>query len=134
MQQKENTKINEHMLNDDSEFIEIKQFNKLTNTLYSMRYRILKTILLFFGWISMSINTELIAPSLEDVRILLSINYQQISLMLIIRTIGYLIVTALFGLILDKLLNYSDIIIAISKIFMIIRKHAINICHFLNIF
>lgn len=91
-------------------------------SVYTSRYRVLKTILLLLTWISMSFNKEIISPALEDLRILLSINYQQVTYMFIVRVIGSMIATASIGLVLDRLLNHSDIMIAVFKLIFAIRK------------
>lgn len=86
---------------------------------YSMKYRIIRSIFLIYSWISLGFNMELIGPCLEDLRILLGVNYQSISFALIVRNIGYLSLTLISGYIHDKLGNYTDLLMAISNLFII---------------
>jgi fucose permease len=90
------------------------------NEKYTNRYRLAKTLLLILTFISFGLNFELIGPTLEDLRVYMNVNYSQISFSLVMRSIGYLGLTALFGLILDKFTNYFDILMSISSLIVAI--------------
>ncbi|CAF1128487.1 unnamed protein product [Brachionus calyciflorus] len=106
---------------------------------YTLNYRIIKTTLLIFAWISFGLNLEIIGPTFEDLKIYLQVNYSSISFALVLRNIGYLILTILFGLVLDKYSKYSETlmsiasaVIAISNFLMpITRNYLIQIFYFL---
>ena len=89
---------------------------------YSMRYRILKTVLLIFAWISFGLNNEIISSTYEDLRISLSLNYDGISTAIVLRGIGLFIMMFFSGYLYDKLSNYSDLLMAISGFFLVLRK------------
>jgi fucose permease len=95
----------------------IEIFSKNRNELekYSKKYRFFKAILLIFAWIAFGFNLEVIGPTLEDLRHFLNINYVQISLSLALRNLGFLCMTLVFGLVLDKVGNYIDIWMAFSS-------------------
>ena len=46
---------------------------------YSTRYRVLKTCLLIFAFISYGVNFEIVGPTLEDLRVQMNVNYTRIS-------------------------------------------------------
>lgn len=89
---------------------------------YSKKYRILKTLLVICGWITLSFNVEMIGPALEDLKILLNTNYQQIAFSVIVKNIGYLSMIMFSGYILEKFSNYTETLMGISKILIVIRK------------
>ncbi len=89
---------------------------------YTTRYRIAKTILMIFAWITFGINNEIVATALEDLKVLLQTNYQDIGFALVLRNIGYMSVTAFIGLVYDRFIDHSETIMAFAKILMIIRK------------
>jgi fucose permease len=93
-----------------------------TNDQYTARYRILKSILMILAWISFGINMELTGSAFEDLKILLNVNYQNIAFTLVVRSIGYILMTLTIGLFMDKILNYSDLLMAGAKLLIIIRK------------
>ncbi len=88
---------------------------------YSLRYRILKTILLITAWISFGMNKEIIGSTLEDLRIYLKLNYNGISFGLVIRNLGTLFMMLFSGYLYDKLTNYADLLMAISGLFLAFR-------------
>jgi hypothetical protein len=98
--------------------IEIKKRQATANN-YSLRYRIAKTIFMVFAWISFGMNSGLLGLALEDLKILLQTNYKDIVLSLVIRNIGYIVVTTFIGLVFDKLSGYSDLLMAFAKLMMI---------------
>ena len=89
---------------------------------YSTTYRILKTLMLFLAWISFGINSEIIGSTLEDLKILLNLNYETVSFGLTIRNIGFLVTICFSGILYDKLSKYAELIMAISGFFLILRK------------
>ena len=92
------------------------------NKEYSKKYRILKTLLVICSWISLSFNVEMIGPSLEDLKILLSTNYQQIAFSVIIKNIGYLSMIMISGYLLERFSNYTETLMGIANLFIVIRK------------
>lgn len=104
----------------DNKSENIKQ--KTSVNLYSRKYRILKTILMITAWVSFGINFELIGAALEDLKILLNVNYEKIALALIMRSIGGMLITIFAGLLMDKLKNYSEFMFAFGKFLMISCK------------
>jgi FHS family Na+ dependent glucose MFS transporter 1 len=93
---------------------------------YTMKYRIFKTLLMIFAWVSFGINLELIGTALEDLRILLNVDYQQMSFALSSRSTSYMIVTLIIGLVMDKLIKYSELLMAVAKLLIIIRNYIFN--------
>lgn len=89
---------------------------------YTLRYRVIKTILFHFSCLSLGLTMELYGVTIEDLKILLNVNYQQVSTLLIGRIVGYLVSLSLIGIIIDSYLKYSDILIAIANIGLSIRK------------
>lgn len=79
---------------------------------FSLKYRVLKTFLLIFAFVSFGLNFELIGPTLEDLRMLLDLSYPDISLALVLRNVGYLILTLLLGLFIGDLTNRQDLLMA----------------------
>jgi hypothetical protein len=95
----------------------IKQTDK-----YTYLYRIVKTCLLVLAWVSFGINNEIVGSTLEDLRILLNSNYENISLALELRGLGYLIFVLFSGVFYDKFSDYADLIMAIASFFFAFRK------------
>jgi hypothetical protein len=100
---------------------------------YSQKYRILKTVLLVFAWLTLGCNQELPRVVLEDLKILLDTNYYYISLLLIIRSCGILLVTVFIGIIYDKFTGYSDTIISLGN-FILITSEFLSLDRILEIF
>ena len=86
-------------------------------TLYSFKYRIVKTIVLILAWIILGLNQEIIGSTMEDLKIYLNVDYYTINLITGIRQIGSLIATCVSGALLDKFSNYAESILAISCLF-----------------
>jgi F0F1-type ATP synthase assembly protein I len=59
---------------------------------------------------------------MEDLKILLGVEYEAMSFSLVIRNIGYMVVTVFIGLVIDKLVNYSEALMALAKLLIILRK------------
>jgi hypothetical protein len=85
---------------------------------YSFNYRIVKTALLIFTWISFGLNFEMIGSTMEDLKIFLDVNYSKYSFGLVLRNSGYLAFTLSLGLCMDRITNYSDILIAVASLFI----------------
>ncbi|CAF0745945.1 unnamed protein product [Brachionus calyciflorus] len=86
-------------------------------SLYSFKYRIIKTIVLILAWITYGLNQEIIGSTMEDLKIYLNVDYHTINLIIGIRQIGALIGTCISGAIVDKFSNYAELILAISCLF-----------------
>jgi hypothetical protein len=89
---------------------------------YTTCYRLAKTVFMVFAWISFGMNMDIVSPSLEDLKILLQINYQDIAFGLVLRSIGQMVVTTFIGLVFDKLSGHTELIMAFTKIMMISSK------------
>ncbi|RNA38239.1 sodium-dependent glucose transporter 1A-like [Brachionus plicatilis] len=89
--------------------------NRNKSESYTLYYRFLKTVLLIFAWISFGLNFEIVGPTFEDLKTYLQVNYSSISFALVLRNIGYLSLTVLFGLVLDKYSKYSENLMAFSS-------------------
>ena len=98
----------------------LNKSNQNNNTM-SRNIRITKTILLACIWISLGFNIEIFGPALEDFKILFNINYENIAIILIMRTTGNIIATFLTGLILDRVLKHSNIVIITAMLIFIMR-------------
>lgn len=83
---------------------------------YSFNYKIVKTGLLILTWISFGLNFEMIGSTMEDLKIFLDVNYSTYSFGLVLRNSGYLAFTLMLGFCLDRLTNYSDILMAVSSL------------------
>lgn len=92
--------------------------NRRKDEKYTMKYRFAKTVVLILAWVSLGINLEMIGPTLEDLKIYLNIDYTTISLALILRNCSYMGMTILFGLFINKLNNYYEIVMACSSAIM----------------
>ena len=98
---------------------------------YSSGYRVAKTLLLILGWVTYGMNNEIVGPTFEDLRLLLGLNYGQISLTLVVRALGKLLFIPLGGLILDKWTqNNANLVMVVSGMlvaapnFVIASKYA----------
>ena len=99
-----------------------KYINRRKDEKYTMKYRIVKTLVLILAWVSLGVNLEMIGPTLEDLKIFLNIDYSTISLALILRNFSYLGVTVIFGLFLQKCTKYYELIMAFSSATMALGK------------
>ncbi len=63
---------------------------------------------------------EPIGVALEDLRILLDVDYKSISVALVSRSISYMVVTVFIGFVIDKLSKYSEFMMAFAKLLMTI--------------
>lgn len=93
-----------------------ESINAPVTSLYTRKYRILKTILLHLAYLQLGMNNEIFGVVLEDLRILLKINYQAASSLIIAKIVGYIVFVAFVGFIIDRFIKYSDLIIAGSTI------------------
>lgn len=91
-------------------------------SIYTYRYRVIKTILLHLAYMSLGLNNELFGVSIEDLKILLNVNYQSIATVLVVKIIGYMFFVSLVGFVVDRLINYSDFLITIASVLYLIRK------------
>ena len=93
---------------------------------YSLKYRIFKTLLLILAWISFGVNNEIISSTLEDLRILLNLNYERVSFLLVVKSIGYLVTICFSGILYDRLSKFSEMIMSISCLLKILRNLKFN--------
>lgn len=89
---------------------------------YTYRYRILKTVLLIFAWISFGINNEIIASTYEDLKILLNLNYNGIATALVLNSVGFLCTMFISGYLYDRFSSHAELLMAISGFFLVTRK------------
>lgn len=101
----------------------IEALEKKSKNSYSQKYRIIKTILMICAWISFGLNFELIGTALEDLKILLNVDYRNMANSYILRNTSYMIVTVFIGLVMDKLSNYSETLMAFAKALIILRMY-----------
>lgn len=89
----------------------------------TMRFRILKTLLLVCAWISFGMNFEVIGSTLEDLKLFLQVDYHCVSFNLVLRNIGYLTTVSLSGFLLDRYSEYTDLFMCLASLFFAIRKN-----------
>ena len=89
---------------------------------YTLNYRFVKTALLIFAWVSYSVNFEMIGPTFEDLRHYLECDYTSISFGLVLRNLGFLVFTFIFGLVFDRVAKFSELLLAISSFIIAISK------------
>ena len=85
---------------------------------YSSKYRILKTILMVFAWISFGINQELARITLEDLKILLEVNYEGISFVILMRFAGAMVSAVFSGYLMNTFSLHMETILAVGKLLM----------------
>ena len=115
------TDLRDHLLGNDADTFSTADHDNRESR-HSTNYKLVKTILLIFTWISFGLNFEMIGPTLEDLRILLNVNYTSISFALVLRNFGYLMLTLLFGLVLDKISKFSEVLMAIASALVALSK------------
>jgi len=129
-------------LEDELDFIDdmktddvtIKPTTRNAKNKYTQTYRILKTVLLVFAWISLGINVEISSPTFEDLKIYLDTNYEKLSALFSLKNTAYLIIVVFGGFILDKFSNYADLIMAFSSAFLALRNSIFfNSCVFYSL-
>ena len=103
-------------LKETSSYSERKPFSK-----YTRNYRILKTIVLLCSWISYGMNNEIVSSTFEDLRVHLSLNYDGITYLLVVRDFGSLGMMFFSGFIYDKFSNYSELIMSMGGLFLVLR-------------
>lgn len=88
----------------------------------SMRFRILKSLLLVAAWISFGMNFEVIGSTLEDLKLYLNVDYHSVSFGLTLRNIGYLVMVSFSGYLFDRFPRYADLVMCLSSLLIAIRK------------
>lgn len=88
----------------------------------SMRFRILKSLLLVAAWISFGMNFEVIGSTLEDLKLYLNVDYHSVSFSLTLRNIGYLVMVSFSGYLFDRFPRYADLVMCLSSLLIAIRK------------
>lgn len=110
----------EEIVNNNLKLLNELKNNSENNTMikrtYTYRYRILKTALLHWAYISLGINTELFTVVYEDLKILLNINYEPLARILAVKIGAYLMFMFFIGFIIDRYVKYSDVFMSISTI------------------
>ena len=94
---------------------------------YTSRYRLLKTGLLTFTLIVFGANIDLISTSLEDLRILLAVNYQDISVGVAMKMFGCMTAMLFTGYVYDKFVGYSDGILVSANLLILISMYHLYI-------
>ena len=89
---------------------------------YSPQFRYIKTIFMILTWIGFGIIGEIIGPTIEDLRIYLNSDYNNLSFLISLKNVSHLVVIIFGGILFDKLSNYPDLIMCISTLLLIIRK------------
>ena len=97
--------------------------NESSRDKYSTRYRFIKTIMMILAWIAFGIVCEIFSPALEDLKIYLNVDYNTLSFLMILKSFSYLCVITLGGVLFDKFYLYTDLLMFISTLFLIIRKY-----------
>lgn len=87
---------------------------------YSMKYRIIKTALLIFAWISLGLSLEimprLIISNKNSKFYLSKMKYSVVSFELGINDLSYLMFSLIFGIVLEKITkNYCETLMAIGS-------------------
>jgi hypothetical protein len=101
---------------EENEGTEVDVENSDNNTsMYSKKYRVVKTLLLLFAFIVYGLNFEMVGPTLEDLRIQMNVNYTEISFGLVLRNLSFLVFSLMFGIvILNRITQYSDMLMALA--------------------
>ena len=99
---------------------DLKYENESSKEKYSYLFRILKTLLMIYTWISFGIICEIFGPAFEDLRIYLNADYNQLSLLISLKSFSYLFVITFCGILFDKLSIYSDTIMGVSTLLLIV--------------
>jgi hypothetical protein len=89
---------------------------------YSFKYRVIKTFFLCVAYVSVGLNIEIFGVTVEDLRILLKLDYKQVSNFITTRTLSYIASVTLIGFTIDKFLKYSDLLIALGCMCLAIRR------------
>lgn len=118
--------------NEENEGTEVDVDNLENNTsMYTKKYRVVKTLLLLFAFIVYGLNFEMVGPTLEDLRIQMNVNYTEISFGLVLRNLSFLIFSLMFGIvILNRITQYSDMFMALASFIIMLCKFEKN--NFLN--
>lgn len=87
----------------------------------SMRFRVLKTLLLVATWVSFGMNFEVIGSTLEDLKLYLDVDYHSVSFSLTLRNIGYLVMVSFSGYLFDRFPRYADLVMCLSSLLIAIR-------------
>lgn len=97
--------------------------NKWTNTnMYTSNYRIFKTVFLIFSFIAYGLNFEMIGPTLEDLKVFLDVNYSTISFGLVLRNLGYMVLTLVLGIFIDRISKFSEFLMSFSALLISISN------------
>lgn len=97
--------------------------NEASSSKITMRFRILKTLLLVGAWISFGMNFEVIGSTLEDLKLFLNVDYHRVSFNLVLRNTGYLVMVFFSGILFDHFPKYSDLFMCLSSVIFAVRKY-----------
>ena len=97
--------------------------NEASSSKITMRFRILKTLLLVGAWISFGMNFEVIGSTLEDLKLFLNVDYHKVSFNLVLRNTGYLVMVFFSGILFDRFPKYSDLFMCLSSVIFAVRKY-----------
>lgn len=97
--------------------------NEASSSKITMRFRILKTLLLVGAWISFGMNFEVIGSTLEDLKLFLNVDYHRVSFNLVLRNTGYLVMVFFSGILFDRFPKYSDLFMCLSSVIFAVRKY-----------
>ena len=89
---------------------------------YTLRYRVLKTILFHCAFLSLGLISEIYGVTYEDLRILLDANYQLVGRLFIGKIVGYIVSLSIVGCFIDSYLKYCDLFIALANLALAIRE------------
>lgn len=109
-------------LTNSSANVSDKSSSATTTTKMSMRFRILKTLLLVAAWISFGMNFEVIGSTLEDLKLFLQVDYRSVSFNLVLRNIGYLVMVSFSGYLFDHLPRFGDLFMCLSSVLFAVCK------------
>jgi hypothetical protein len=87
---------------------------------YAKNYQILKTVLMILAWLILGINIEIINNSIGELKILLNVKYENIAFF---KSIGYITMSLVIGFILEKIINYSESLMAAASFLIVIRTY-----------
>jgi hypothetical protein len=89
---------------------------------YSSAFRFLKTCLMIVTWIAFGIVCEIMGPALEDLKLYLGVDYNELSFLISLKQASHLALILIGGMLFDKFSFYADTIMCISSILLVVRK------------
>ncbi|CAH1789588.1 unnamed protein product [Owenia fusiformis] len=80
----------------------------------TFRYKLVKNIFLFLSRVFMGMYLEISGPTLLDLRDRVGVNYEEISRVLVAKSVGYFISSVFGGFLVDKLKGHVDLLISLG--------------------